>query len=93
MKYFVVEPCTTSNSFEIKLKNKKLNLSKAGEIFSGSIVASTPLFLLVKLDNRSISIYSSGRMMVKSTKRLNSKSVNVLADEIVKKLEKAGALI
>jgi hypothetical protein len=93
MKYFVVDPCTTSAGFEIKLK-KSINLKKAEKAFSkiGQVIASSSVVLLVKIKDYSISVYASGRMMVKSEKKMDSKSVEKLAEKIVKELDKEDAI-
>ena len=93
MKYYVVEPCTTSNGFEIKLK-EKIDLQKAESIFSksGEIVASSPVVLLIKLKHYSLSIYASGRMMVKSEKKMKKEDIDKLALEIIPQLELGGAI-
>ena len=93
MKYFVTEPCTTSSGFEIRLKDK-IDLKKAEKVFSrlGSVAASSPVVLLTKVEDYSISGYASGRMLVKSEKKLDHETVNTLARRIVDELEKSGAI-
>ncbi len=93
-EYFVVEPCTTSSGFEIKLKGKKINLKKAEAVFSklGNVAASSPVVLLASIKDYSISVYASGRMLVKSEKKLDKKSVTRLARQIVDGLEKGGSI-
>lgn len=95
MEYFVVEPCTTANAFEIKLKNKKLDLEKCEKalVDLGEIVASMPVVLVVRIGEYSISVYASGRLMVKSPKKLRSKAVKELANKIMSLLEKHGAIV
>jgi hypothetical protein len=92
--YFVVEPCQTAGGFEIKLKGKRIDLGKAGEALSsrGEVMGSSPVVLLMKMGAYSISVYGSGRMMVKG-KKLTSKAVQALAGDIVKMLEKGGAIV
>ncbi len=94
MKYFVVEPCKTSPGFEIKLKDTKVDMEKAEKAFSGlgEVVGSTPVVLLVKIGEYQVSVYASGRMLVKSAKKLTSKEVERLATKIVGKLEKQGCI-
>lgn len=88
MKYFVVEPCKTSGGFEIKLKDK-LNLAKAKAVFStlGTVAAESPVVLLVKVDDYTISVYGSGRMMVKSERKMKQAEIESLAKKIVHELE------
>jgi hypothetical protein len=93
--YFVVEPCTTAKGIEIKLKERRIDLAMAEKALSGTaeIVGSSPVVLLVKLKGYAISIYGSGRMMVKNVKRTQTKKVEALARMLLAALEKGGAII
>ncbi len=94
MKYYVVEPCTTAGGIEIKLQDKRIDLKKAEKAFSrlGEVVGGSAVVLLVRLEGCSISVYGSGRMMVKG-KKLTAKAGDALARKIMKELEKEGAVI
>ena len=94
-EYFVVEPCTTSNAFEIKLKEKKLDLKKCESAITivGEVVASMPVVMVAKVEDYSLSLYASGRIMVKSAKKLRAKHVEEFAKKLMAVLEKAGAII
>jgi hypothetical protein len=91
MKYYIVEPCTTSAGFEIKLRDK-LDMARAKAVFStlGEVVAESHVVLLVKIDDYTISAYGSGRLMVKSERKMNQKEIEELADRIVTELEGRG---
>ncbi len=91
MKYFVVEPCKTSAGFEIKLE-EPLDLAKARIVFAklGTVVAGSPVVLLVKVDDYTISVYGSGRMMVKSERKMKQVEIESLAKKIVGELEVLG---
>ena len=93
--YFVVEPCSTSNALEIKLKGRRIDLRKAGEALSiiGTVAASTPVVLLSKIRDYSVSVYASGRMIVKGEKKLQKKKVKELAYEMLDVLEKHNAIM
>ncbi|MBI5046696.1 hypothetical protein HZC07_03105 [Candidatus Micrarchaeota archaeon] len=93
--YFVVEPCVSSNGIEIKLKDRKIDLKKAQPAFSklGEVVASSSVVLLVKINGYSLSVYGSGRMMVKGVKRTETKKIEKLAISMLRALEKEGAII
>ncbi|MBN1169507.1 hypothetical protein JXA56_00640 [Candidatus Micrarchaeota archaeon] len=93
MKYYVVEPCTTANGFEIKLK-KRIDIGKAEHVFSklGEIIASSPVVLLVKIKDYSASVYASGRIMIKSERKMEKKEADDLAREIVPELESGGII-
>lgn len=90
MKYFVVEPCKTSGGFEIKF-NERIDLGKAKKAFSklGKVAAESPVVLLVKVDAYAISVYGSGRMMVKSGTKMKQAEVENLARKIVQELEES----
>jgi len=92
--YYVVEPCTTANGFEIKLKEKRINLEKAEKSMAslGDVLASSPVVLLSRINNYSVSVYASGRMMVKSEKKISEKDADKLAKKILTVFEKAGAI-
>ncbi|MEW6035736.1 MAG: hypothetical protein AB1529_03930 [Candidatus Micrarchaeota archaeon] len=92
MKYYVVEPCTTAGGIEIKLQDKRIDLKKAEKAFSrlGEVVGSSAVVLLVRLEGCSISVYGSGRMMVKG--KISQKEGQKLADRLIEALEKAGAV-
>lgn len=94
-KYYVVAPCASANAYEIVLKEKKLDLKKAEGAFAslGTVAGGTPVALIARIGAYSVSAYASGRLMVKSEKRLKSKEVNELAARIMSALEKAGAVL
>ncbi|MBI5224066.1 hypothetical protein HY990_06630 [Candidatus Micrarchaeota archaeon] len=94
-KFYVIEPCTTANGLEIKLNQKQIDIGRAksalekeGEVFGGLGVV-----LLAKYENYSLSIYQSGRIMVKSDKKLKTTAVESFASRLISLLEKEGALI
>jgi len=93
--YFVVEPCTTANGFEIKLKGKKIDLEKAEKAVSslGEALATSSVVMLASIKGYSVSVYASGRMMVKSESKMSEKEATKLAKEIISAFEKGGAII
>jgi len=93
--YYIVEPCTTAKGFEIKLKDKKIDLMKAEGALStiGEVVGKSGAVLLVKMEKGlSLSIYASGRMMVKGKKATQTEA-DRLATKICGALEGAGAIL
>jgi ribonuclease HIII len=88
MDFFVVEPCTSSNGIEIKLKDKKINLKKAAEVLPS--IGDSPVVMLTKFEGYSVSIYASGRIMVKGngSKKIGAKKGSSLAKKLVLLLEK-----
>jgi hypothetical protein len=93
--YFVIEPCSTSNALEVKLKGRRIDLRKASEALSliGTVAAGTPVVLLSKIRNYSVSVYASGRMIVKGEKKLQKKEIKKLAYEMLDVLEKHSAIL
>ena len=93
--FFVIEPCQTANGVEIKLREKRIDLKRAEAAFSalGRVAGNSGVVLLAKVGGYSISVYGSGRMMVKGGKKPSAKSADELARRLVSALEKAGAII
>ena len=91
--FYVVEPCKSSGGIEIKLKDKRINISKAEKAFSkhGEVAGSSPVVLLVGYKGYSISIYGSGRLMVKG-KKIGLNKGEELAKELLSILEEGGAI-
>jgi ribonuclease HIII len=86
--YYVVEPCASSKAFEIKFKDKKLDLKKAELV--GNVLATTPAVLVAKFEDAAISIYASGRIMMKG---VEGKKAEQLANKLVALLQQAGAIL
>lgn len=93
--FYVVEPCSTANAYEIKLKDRKLDLRKCENALSkiGKVAGSSSVVLLAKIGKFSVSVYASGRLMVKSGRRLEGKAVSELAKQIIECFESEGAFI
>jgi hypothetical protein len=93
--FFVISPCATANGVEIKLNGKAIDLAKAGAAFTklGDVVGSSPVVLLAKMGGYTISVYGSGRMMVKGKRKPTEKAAQALAKKILAALETEGALI
>jgi len=91
--YFVVEPCQSAGGFEIRLSGKKIDIKKAEKVLSkiGTVAGSGPVVLLAKIKGLSLSVYGSGRMMVKG--KLKAADAQAFAEEVVSALEKGGAMI
>ena len=93
--YFVIEPCSTSDALEVKLKGKRIDLRKAGEALShiGTVAGGTPIVLLSKIRNYSVSVYASGRMIVKGEEKPQKREVKKLTYEMLSVLEKHHAIM
>lgn len=91
MDYQLIDSCTSTNSFEVKLKDRKIDLGMAGPALRtlGEEAASTTVVLLFKIRGHAVSIYASGRMLIKET---DKKTAEGLAKELVSALEKGGAI-
>jgi hypothetical protein len=94
-EYFIIEPCQTANGVEIKLREKRIDLKKAEAAFAslGGVLGNSPVVLLAKVGAYSISVYGSGRMMVKGKKKPSGKAADALARKILAALEKEGAIL
>jgi hypothetical protein len=96
--FFVVEPCNSSGGFEIKLRDRKLDLARCGKAFEsiGSMIGNTGIVLLAKVDGYSLSVYGSGRIMVKSVdkkKKPKKADIETLASKMMDAFVKEGALL
>jgi len=93
--YFVVEPCVTAGGFEIKFKDKDLDLKKAANALTriGEVIGESQIVMLVKVDHYSLSVYASGKILVKSKQEIKAKDVTELANRLTKLLEKESALL
>ncbi len=93
--YYILEPCATANAFEIKFNQKKLDLSKCEKAFSelGVVAASTPIVILAKIERYEISAYASGRLMIKSEKKMKFDLVKLFAKKLTDAIIKKDALI
>ncbi|MEK6979240.1 MAG: hypothetical protein AABW86_03380 [Candidatus Micrarchaeota archaeon] len=88
-KFYTVEPCASSNAYEIKLRDKKINLD---HVNIGETIAKTPAVLVSKFENCSLSIYASGRIMIKGIGKEKA-NADSISEKIISELECSGALI
>jgi hypothetical protein len=98
-RYYVVEPCNSAGGFEIKLRNRRLDLKKCEAVLDrmGSVAGNSGVVILAKVGGLVLSVYGSGRIMVKpgsgSRRRKPRKAeVEALAGRLIEALEKEGAL-
>lgn len=93
MDYTVDESCTSVDAYEIKFKSKmKIDLLKAKSSMkriNSEVVAETPVVIMVKINDKGVSIYASGRILVKDAERKASEEI---AKKLVFALESEGAL-
>jgi len=97
-QFYIVEPCSSAGGFEIYLKGKKIDLKKAETALSkiGMVGAVLQAVLIAKVDGCALSVYASGRVMMKpgeGSKRLGKTDAQALARKLMAALDKAGALI
>lgn len=94
-EYFVIEPCQSANGIEIKFKERRIDLKKAENAFSeiGSVIAGSPVVLLARADVYSVSVYGSGRIMMKSQGTIDMEDAKAMARDIVMALEEKGAIL
>lgn len=90
-EYYIVDSCTSANAFEVKFKDKKLNLEIAQSALEklGETAAKTPVVLLFKIGEYAVSVYASGRILIKNIEKEDAEK---LAKKLVNALEKSGAI-
>lgn len=86
----VVEPCKSSNAMDVRLNESiTIDFEKLENILKGKryeVLARTPLVMLLKYKDKSISIYKSGRMLVKG---LNKDEAEAFAAEFYEEIKEA----
>jgi len=93
MDFYTLEPCATSNAFEIRFKRAvRIDLGKAEKALAkkGEVLARTSVVLVFKADDYSASVYASGRIMLKDVTRDEAEK---LAGALTHALEKGGAFL
>lgn len=94
MEYTVDESCTSVDAHEVKFKKKSsIDLTKAKSVvpkINGEVVAETPVVIMTKIENVGVSIYASGRILVKDAEKGKSEEI---AKKLVPALENEGAII
>ncbi len=96
--FYIVEPCSSAGGFEIYLKGRKIDLKKAEPALSaiGMVGASLQAVLIAKVDGCVLSVYASGRVMMKpgeGGKRLGKTEAHALARKLMAVLDDAHALV
>ncbi len=86
--FYIIEPCVSSNAYEIKFRGKTINLDK---VELGMTLAKTPVILVSVFEKCSLTIYASGRIMIKGLN--NRVDADALAERVVSSLQKTGAII
>jgi len=94
MEYDVDESCTSVDAHEIKFKKKsRIDLEKAKTAvpkIEGEVIAETPVVIMTKIDGKGVSIYASGRILVKDAEKGPSEEI---AKKLVPALENEGAIL
>ena len=94
MEYSVDESCTSVDAHEVKFKKKVgIDLQKAKtavQKIGGEVIAETPVVLMIKIIGKGVSIYASGRILVKDADKKISEDI---AEKLVPALENEGAVI
>ena len=80
-KFFTLEPCNTAKAYEIKFA-EPIDLGKAEAALSEKfeILASTPVMLMINVDSNAVTLYASGRAMIKY---VTKEKANEIAGKIV----------
>ncbi len=93
MDFYTVEPCATSNAFEVKFKkDARIDIERAEKALAklGQVLAKTAVVLVLKREDCSASLYASGRIMLKGVTR---EEAEALGKKLSAALEKGGAFI
>ncbi len=96
--YFLVEPCNSSGGFEIRLKGRRIDLAKCEDALAkiGTVAGNSGIVLLAKVSGFALSVYGSGRIMVKRAspgKKPVRKDMEALAGKIMEALDSENAVI
>ena len=78
---YIIEPCASAKSFEIMFGKGIVleKLEKELEKTKNSVLSSTNIVLLAKINGKPVSVYASGRAMVKeATKKETEKIAEIL---------------
>jgi len=88
LKDFVGKPCKSRMAFEfIPKKKQKLGLGKIAEVLREKEVMveiETPFLLILKFKGKDISLFRSGKIIVKETSE--EKEAKKTAEELIKKI-------
>lgn len=93
--FFILEPCTSANGVEIKFKDKPIDLGKMERLIEekgGTCAATTKVVLIAKLSGFDLSVYASGRIMVKSDKK-NKEQTNKFCNLLVEQMSDFNCLV
>lgn len=91
-EFYTVEPCTTSNAYEIKFVERvKIDLKKAASVLAGigEVLAETPVVLVFKAKEYNASVYASGRILIKEVAKEEAERYG---KQMIGLLERNGAL-
>ena len=88
---FIICQCASAKAYEVKLKDKKIDLIKAEAALKGKfdIIAATPVMMLFAINGKSTTIYTNNILIKDVSESIAKKH----AEEIFKLLKKQGALI
>ena len=91
MDYVILSPCVTAKSRELRMRGK-IDLQKAEKELSKDceIAAKTDVFLALTYREKPVTIYSSGKIIVKESEVEEAKGI---LKEVFSLLEKKGCLV
>lgn len=87
---FVIASCASAKAYEVKLKDKKIDLTKAEAALAGKfdIIAATSVMLLISIKGKSATVYASSILM----KDVSEAEARKHAADIIALLKKHHAL-
>lgn len=79
--FCTVEPCASAKAYEIKFTKKKIDINKAKEALGDAVLSAMPVVLLCQINGKAVSIYASGRAMIKETNKKESEEIARILEE------------
>ena len=80
-----IEQCASAKAYEIKFQ-QKINMEKAHAALKETIFSFTHVVILCKLDGKPVSLYASGRAMIKNA---DEKEAQAIANKLMAILKEA----
>ncbi len=81
---FIVEPCASAKAFEIKF-GRAIDIKKAAQALekNATLISAAPVIILCVIDKKPVSIYASGRAMVKEATEKETKKIAEFLEKII----------
>ncbi len=83
MGFCTVEPCASSKAYEIRFGNK-IDMKKAEQALGKMVLSAMEVVLLCKINGKPVSIYASGRAMIKEVSPEEAKAISRKLEKLLK---------